>query len=122
MKFLFITIRNYAEIDEPGSPELSKITLPLPPKEAIAHIAKVVEGMPRWQVEAIDSEKGTIHLTRRTRLWRFIDDIHLKAEKHESGSRLHGNSKGRIGLSDFGQNRRNLSELVGKVKEALSES
>lgn len=116
MKIGFLTIRNYAEIDEAGSPELANITLPMPPAEGIEHIAQTVESMPRWKVESKENEKGTIHLTRRTRLWRFIDDIHLRLEPHQNGSQIHGSSRGRIGLTDFGQNRRNLSELIRAIQ------
>ena len=116
MKIWFITIRNEAALDEEGSPELSNITLPLSPSEGVDHIVKVVEGMPRWQVESRNRDAGSIHLTRRTRLWGFVDDIHLSLEPVENGSRLHGRSRGRIGLTDFGQNRRNLRELIRAIQ------
>jgi uncharacterized protein (DUF1499 family) len=76
----------------------------------------VAATLPRWRVEAIDPQKGSIHLTRRTRLFRFVDDIHLHLEAQESGTRIHGKSQSRVGLSDLGQNRRNLQQLVRALR------
>ena len=116
LKILFLRIRNWAALDEPRAPELANVILPMSAVEAMEHIQRVVASLPRWRVEAVNSAEGTIHLTRTTRVFRFVDDIHLKLEAVEGGTRLLGRSASRVGLSDLGQNRRNLRKLVGALR------
>jgi uncharacterized protein (DUF1499 family) len=111
MRFLHWLTRNWADTDEPGDPTLTPPELQLPPAEALRFAEELIRQLPRWQVEASDPEKGTIHATRRTRLWRFVDDIRLRLEPTPEGVRIHARSQSRLGKGDLGQNRRNLLEL-----------
>jgi uncharacterized protein (DUF1499 family) len=112
----FLRIRNFSELDEPGSPELANVVLPLAPVEALDHIVRVVSTLPLWYVESSSAADGTLHLTRRTRLFRFVDDIRLRLEGVAGGTRLQGRSQSRVGLSDLGQNRRNLRALITALR------
>lgn len=106
--------RNWALIEDGSSdPELRPIPLELPPREAAAWAAGVITRLPRWDVVASDPDAGTLHATRTTRLWRFVDDIHLRfvPDLDAGGCRLVGRSRSRVGKGDFGQNARNLKEL-----------
>jgi uncharacterized protein (DUF1499 family) len=116
LKILFLRIRNFAELDEPGSPELAGVAVPLPTAEALALIQRAAAAIPLWHVESVDPQAGTIHLTRRTKLFGFVDDIRLRLEAVESGTHVHGRSKSRVGLSDLGQNRRNLRQLIAALR------
>jgi uncharacterized protein (DUF1499 family) len=109
--------RNWAETDEPGDRKLSDIVLPLSPVEAIRQVEAVARGLPRWNVEKVDVEGRRLHLTHLTGLWRFVDDIHLTFETAEGGTRVRGRSQSRVGLLDFGQNRRNLKELIAALRQ-----
>ena len=115
LNLFFVRIRNFAELDEPGSPELANIVLPMPLAEALRHIQDAVKSMPLWSVESADLQAGTIHLVRRTKVFRFADDIKLRLEPVEGGTRLHGRSQSRLGMTDLGQNRRNLRELIARL-------
>jgi uncharacterized protein (DUF1499 family) len=108
-------LRNWADTDEPGG-GVAPLDLALPPPEALAHVERVVRGLPRWQVEAVDPPAGTVKATRRTRLWGFIDDVTLRLEPAAGGTRVHARSQSRVGASDFGQNRRNLRELFAALR------
>src|SRR5262245_37144579 len=116
MKLLFLTLRNWAETDEPGDPALSNIVLSLSPDEALRRIAEVVGTLPRWRVEKANAAAGEIHLTRRTRFLGFVDDVRLHLEAVPGGTRLRGRSQARLGITDFGQNRRNLKTLVAALR------
>ncbi|MBI1915745.1 MAG: DUF1499 domain-containing protein [Planctomycetes bacterium] len=118
MKLLFFTLRNWAETDEPGDAELSNIVLPLTPDETLRRIEDVVRTLPCWRVEKADAATGEIHLTRRTRLFRFVDDIRLRLEAVPGGTRLRGRSQARLGFTDLGQNRRNLKALVAALRQS----
>jgi len=116
MKRPFLTLRNWAELDEPGDAELSHIVLPVPPEETLRRIEAAVATLPRWRVEHADAGTGQLHLTRRTRLFRFVDDIRLRLEAVAGGTRLHGRSQSRVGRIDLGQNRRNLKQLLAALR------
>ncbi len=118
LKILFLRIRNFADLDEPESPELAHVVLPVPPAEALPLIQRAAERIPLWHVESADSQAGTLHLTRRTKVFGFVDDIRLRLEAGETGTRVHGRSQSRVGLSDLGQNRRNLRQLIAALRES----
>ena len=68
--------------------------------------------------EKLDSpdEDGTVavaSLTRRTLLFRFVDDIEVRFVQSENDAPItfYAKSQSRIGKGDLGQNPRNLIEL-----------
>src|SRR5690348_4738197 len=110
--------RNWADTDEPGNAALAPLDLPLPPAEALHRVEGVLRALPRWQVEAVDPAAGTLRATHRTRLWGFADDVTVRLEPRTLGTRVHARSRSRVGFADFGQNRRNLLELLGALRRA----
>src|SRR6516162_3837679 len=110
-------LRNWHDTDEPGA-DPGPLDVPLPPAEALARVESAIRGLPRWRVETSDAAAGTISATRRTRLFRFTDDVMIRLEPIASGTRIHARSKSRVGKSDFGQNRRNVMELFASLRSA----
>jgi uncharacterized protein (DUF1499 family) len=104
--------RNWAETDEPGDLALASIVIPLPLPQALGQVEETLRRLPHWQVQAVDVHAGTIHATHRTRVFRFVDDVTIRLEATESGTRIRARSQSRIGKGDLGQNRRNLIELL----------
>jgi uncharacterized protein (DUF1499 family) len=102
--------KNWASTDPATHSDLVPLVLPLDTERSVEQVRSVVGGMPRWHVEA-DSEPGKLHLTRRTRLIGFVDDIRLRFLPAGPGTLIHAESKSRVGIGDFGQNRRNILEL-----------
>ena len=58
--------------------------LPLPP--AAACVQSAVRSLPRWNVESVDANASVVRVARRTRLWRFIDDITIRLEAIPTGT------------------------------------
>jgi uncharacterized protein (DUF1499 family) len=113
VRWFYGLIRNRAELrPDAADPGLRPVVVPRPRGEAMAWAAEVIAALPRWTVVAVDAAAGTLHATHATRLWRFIDDIHLRFAADPQGTRITGRSKSRIGSGDLGQNARNLRELV----------
>jgi len=112
MRLLAWFTRNWADTDEPGDSALAPIVLPLPLAQAFPHVQEALRSLPHWHLEASDAQAATIHATRQTRLWRFVDDIHIRLETVPDGTKVHARSQSRVGRGDFGQNRRNLLELL----------
>jgi uncharacterized protein (DUF1499 family) len=107
-------LRNWHDTDEPGA-DPGPLDLALPPPEALARLESALRGLPRWQVESADAAAGIVTATRRTRLFRFTDDVTIGLEPIAGGTRLHARSRSRVGASDLGQNRRNLIELFNAI-------
>jgi uncharacterized protein (DUF1499 family) len=113
--------RNWADTDEPGDPSLVPVDLPLPLPEALAHVEKTLRALPLFQVESVDAPRGRLQATRRTRLWRFIDDVTVRLEPVAGGTRVHARSKARQGIFDLGQNHRNLLVFFRALRSSDSE-
>src|SRR5689334_1269564 len=110
-------LRNWHDTDEPGA-DPGPLDLPLHPAVALARVEAAVAGLPRWRVESADAAAGTVTATRRTRLFRFTDDVTIRLEPVAAGTRVHARSQSRVGKGDFGQNRRNVMELFAALRPA----
>jgi uncharacterized protein (DUF1499 family) len=120
MSLLHGLVRNWAEFrDDARDPRLRSLVLPVPPAEALALAAETMSQRPRWKVRERNNSAGTLHLTHATRMWRFVDDVHLQFASHPQGTRLSGRSQARVGFGDLGQNARNLLELRAAVLAAI---
>jgi uncharacterized protein (DUF1499 family) len=108
--------RNWADTDERRDPALAPPELSLAPGVAQARLEAVLRALPRWRLEASDAAAGTLRATRRSRLWRFVDDVIIRLEPTPAGTRVHARSQARAGVGDLGQNRRNLLELFHALR------
>lgn len=88
----------------------------------VEHVVSMIESwvgrQPTWQIVSDSAgDPRRLHLTRRTSLFRFVDDIHVAITLLESDSagsprcRVDAESQSRVGKGDLGQNPRNLIEL-----------
>jgi uncharacterized protein (DUF1499 family) len=105
-----------ANTREPTHADLSPLVVPAPPGEVVLRVADAVRSLPHWRVESTDPATGTIHLTRRTRVWRFVDDVRLTLTPDGGSTVIHGESQSRVGVGDLGQNRRNILELWAALR------
>jgi uncharacterized protein (DUF1499 family) len=101
-------------------PQLRPILVSRPAVDALPWAASVIAGLPRWAVVSVDRAAGTLHATHATRVWHFLDDVHLRFEPDPAGTRVTGRSQARVGSGDLGQNARNLRELVRALESAES--
>lgn len=102
--------RNVAATSDTASdPRLRTRLLAGPVADARARLLKRVQALPRWRI--VDSSGTVVWLTRTTRIFRFVDDVHLLLEARGDSVAVHARSASRVGKGDLGQNRRNLAEL-----------
>jgi len=106
---------NFASLDA-KSPD-SRLHPPIVPQsvqETEEKIKAWVEQAPRWSIESSDltAEEGTIHLTRTTKIFRWVDDIQIRLHAEDDGTRIEAESRSRVGKGDLGQNPRNLREML----------
>jgi uncharacterized protein (DUF1499 family) len=88
-------------------------TYPVAPERLLSDVRRAVEGLPRWSLEA--SEGNEVGAVRKTRLFRFADDVTARVYPDPDGARLELTSSSRLGKGDLGQNPRNLEELLRAV-------
>lgn len=106
---------NYARLDDNSpDPSLRPVVISLPADEVADRIETWVTTMPNWSVESRqrNADHLLLHLTRRTRVLRFVDDIHVRLSEVQDKTRVDAESQSRVGVGDFGQNPRNLRELT----------
>lgn len=105
---------NHARLD-PQSPDPS--LQPLLLDASLSDVADQVEqwanATPRWSFasRSVSGEEVKIHLTHRTRIIGFVDDVVVSLRSVEGRTRLDAESRSRVGVGDLGQNPRNLREL-----------
>ncbi len=87
----------------------------IPESELSQKVINAIKNLDGW--ELIDDEKITA--TRRTKIFRFIDDIEISIKPVGDGSTLDIKSASRIGIGDLGQNRRNIEEFLGGLEAEL---
>lgn len=74
-----------------------------------------VDNVSHWSLVKHESSDGQhrLHLTRRTKVLAFIDDVHVTIARSDDGDAcvVNADSQSRVGKGDLGQNARNLKEL-----------
>ncbi len=112
---------NVASLDEKSpDPSLRPLTVPGSVREVEAKITSWANRTPRWSVESSDAtdDEATIHLTRTTRIFRWVDDIRIQLRGVDRGTKIDAESRSRVGKGDLGQNPRNLRQLVTAIQAA----
>lgn len=98
----------------------------LHPRRYAASRAEIVEALrraagelPRWRFVEHREIQGRVRLEHRTRLG-WVDDVDAYVvESFEGGCTVELSSRSRQGRWDFGQNRRNLREILSRLDRFL---
>ncbi len=115
---------NHASLDAASDdPRMHPPVVEDSPSEVVDRIVTWAEQAPLWSVESKDvgDRESAIHLTRTTKVFRWVDDIHVRISATENGTRIDAESQSRVGKGDLGQNPRNLRDLVAAVRSTNSQ-
>ncbi|MDG2222830.1 MAG: DUF1499 domain-containing protein [Rubripirellula sp.] len=127
---------NFASLEPADEdPQLRPVNLPQLPEIIADRIESWASDRKGWSVvssqnasdsraassQAASSQQATdqeiqIHLTRTTRLFRFVDDIRVTLNREGQGTRIDATSQSRLGKGDLGQNPRNLKEFTQMLR------
>ena len=115
---------NVATLDA-GSPD-PRMHPPIVPESVQEVQAKIIgwaDQTPLWSVESSDStdQEAKIHLTRTTRVFGWVDDIHVLVRAEDDGTHVDAESRSRVGKGDLGQNPRNLRALLAGMQVSESD-
>lgn len=102
-------------------PELQPLILEQPVAEVFDAAQAVIEGQ-AWELagaELLDDGSARVEATDTTLWFGFKDDVVVRIQPHENGSRLDVRSKSRLGGSDVGANARRINLFIEKLQEQL---
>ena len=98
-------------------PEIKPQVLSVPPDEAFERALAVTREM-GWEIVAAEKSEGRIEATDTTFWFGFKDDVVIRIQPVEAGSRMDVRSASRVGVGDLGVNaariRRFLERLQGQ--------
>lgn len=98
-------------------PELTTLTLPLPPAEALTAVEDLVRSR-GWEVAAVDRAAGTVEATDTVSLFRFKDDVVIRVRPAPGGSSVDLRSVSRVGVSDVGVNAKRVRAFLDDLRAA----
>ena len=77
-------------------------------------VKAVAARLPRWEVVGVGKGPAgaEIQAVHTTGVWRFKDDVTIRVRREGSRTKVSARSKSRIGKWDFGQNARNVHEIL----------
>jgi uncharacterized protein (DUF1499 family) len=114
---------NINDVTTGGTPEYPDLQPGWYPRgpEAVFHVVQAVAGsMPGWRIISQDPEAGVLHAEARVLLTPFTDDVTIRVERVEGGSRVHVRSRSRVGRGDLGVNARRIRAFQRVLDRELS--
>jgi len=102
-------------------PELQPLIVERPVKDVFEAAQAVVKGQ-AWDLagaEQLDDGSARVEATDTTLWFGFKDDVVIRIQPHENGSRVDVRSKSRLGRSDVGANARRIKLFMEKLQEEL---
>ena len=100
-----------------GYPDLGPLVLAVPPAEAFSRARAAAERM-GWEMVAADSAAGRIEATATTAWFGFKDDVVIRVEPADGGSRVDVRSVSRVGQSDVGTNAARIRAYFARLRAA----
>ena len=98
-------------------------TYPVGEGEVRRAVEAAVRGLPRWEI--VHSSEGEVTAVRRTR-FGLKDDVTVRLTEGKTGAHTNTHaafgSASQQGVYDFGQNKRNLRELLDAVDRELRQA
>jgi uncharacterized protein (DUF1499 family) len=98
----------------PEYPDLQVSTYAASPGRVAEALKEALDSRPRWTVVGSGQGPGGTVMTavHQTRLFRFEDDVTVSIRRRDGSTTVSVRSQSRIGEWDFGQNARNVRELL----------
>jgi uncharacterized protein (DUF1499 family) len=96
-------------------PDIVPLLMAIPPNSAFDR-AFSVAGRMGWEIVDANRAEGRIEAVATTFWFGFKDDIVIRIEKSDSGSRVDIRSVSRVGVSDLGTNAKRIREFLREMK------
>jgi len=105
----------------PEYPDLQDRTYAASPKRVGEAVRDALENRPGWRVSGSGQGPGGVAVAaiHETRVFRFKDDVTVKIRREGGRTVVRVHSQSRVGEWDFGQNARNIRELLQALDAEL---
>ncbi|MEO7065489.1 MAG: DUF1499 domain-containing protein [Rhodanobacter sp.] len=97
-------------------PDVRPLQMALPPAQAFDRALQAARAM-GWKIVASDPTAGRIEATATTLWFGFKDDVVIRVQPSDHGSRIDVRSESRVGGSDVGTNARRIRAYLAKLKQ-----
>lgn len=106
----------------PEYPDLTPRKYAAGEAQVVSAVKDAMARLPGWTLVGSGRGPGGSALTavRTTRLLRFKDDVSVKVQRQSGTTRVSVRSRSRLGKLDFGQNARNIRELLAELDRQLN--
>jgi uncharacterized protein (DUF1499 family) len=105
-----------AAMQEKAYPDIKTLDMAVPADQAFDKALGVAKSM-GWDIVAQSKPEGRIEATDTTFWFGFKDDIVIRIQSADSGSRVDIRSESRIGLSDIGVNAKRVRAFLAAMKQ-----
>ncbi|MFT4571870.1 MAG: hypothetical protein ACI8TX_000101 [Hyphomicrobiaceae bacterium] len=106
---------SFARQQLPGYPDLGALVVPLAKNEAMDAVVAAIGALERSKIIADDRATGRIEATQTSLVFHFVDDVVVRVEETENGSRINIRSKSRDGKGDLGANAKRIRAIFSAV-------
>lgn len=96
-------------------PDVRPLDLDVSPDTAWRMARAAAEAMPRWRILDEDAGDRAIRAEATTPVLRFTDDVWIRVEPRDGGSRIRMRSASRLGVTDFGTNARRIRDFLSRL-------
>jgi uncharacterized protein (DUF1499 family) len=105
----------------PEYPDLQVRTYTASPGQVAEALKKALDGRPGWTVVGSGQGPGgtVVSAVHQTRVFRFEDDVTVKIRRQDGATTVSVRSRSRVGKWDFGQNARNIRDLLTALDSSL---
>jgi len=111
-----------AEQQREAYPKLETLVLELPLERVYEAAQKASENLGWDLVSAnLEGEQARIEATDTTLWFGFKDDVVVRLQTVEQGTRVDVRSKSRVGKGDVGKNAERINEFLTRLKRSLAE-
>lgn len=108
----------FAPLIDAHYPEIQPLRLDGDPAAAYQRALDTARAMPGWSITAEFPAEGQFEAVAVTRMFRFRDDIAVRVQPDNGGSRIDMRSKSRDGRSDLGANARRIQAYFAALGHA----
>lgn len=105
-----------AETQKQFYPDIQPLYLEVPYDEAFDRALQAAEAMPWEQIVEANREEGRIEATDKLAWFGFKDDVVIRVDTADTGSRIDIRSKSRIGRGDIGVNAHRIRNYLETVR------
>lgn len=102
-------------------PDLRPLDLEIGPDLAGRAAVQAARAMPGWTVVEVDDDGRRFRAEATTPLLRFTDDVWVRIEPLDGGSRVHVRSASRVGVTDLGTNARRIRGYLERLARTAPE-